>query len=154
YVLFVIAIPSLFLIDGSLTKTEGVASLIFIGVLLWIIIKTNINPPIEEQREEVIQANKTAPLYDVTKILISAVVIFFSGNLLVAEAIWFADILNAPQALVGMLILSIGTNIPEIAIALRSVSKNRADVALGNYLGSATMHTIAFALLALISGPF
>ncbi len=154
YILFVIALPSVFLIDGSLSQTEGVATLIFIVVLFWIIKNGNVTPPIEEQREEAILANKKSPFFDITKILISAVVIFFSGNLLVAEAVWFADILNAPQALVGMLLLSIGTNIPEIAIALRSVIKNRADVALGNYLGSATMNALTFGLLAIISGPF
>lgn len=154
YVLFVIAIPSLFLIDGSLTKTEGVAALIFLGILLWIISKSNINPPIEEQKAEAREANKQSPFFDVTKIIISAVVIFFSGNLLVSEAVWFADVLSIPQALVGMMILSVGTNIPEIAIAIRSVGKNRADVALGNYLGSAIMDTVAFSVLAIVSGTF
>lgn len=154
YILFVIAIPSLFIIDGSLTMTEGVAVLIFIVGLLWIIGKGNINPPIEEQREEALKANKKSPFFDITKILFSALVIFFSGNLLVSEAVWFADVLNAPPSLVGMLLLSIGTNIPEIAIALRSVIKNRADVALGNYLGSATMNALTFGLLAIIAGPF
>lgn len=154
YILFVIAIPSVFLIDGSLSKAEGVASLLFLVSLFWIISKYNTSPPAKEQRAEIIEESKRSPIVDITKVVISAVVIFFSGNLLVGEAVWFADILNAPRSLVGMVLLSVGTNIPEIAIALRAVVKKRSDVALGNYLGSATMNTLTFGMLALISGPF
>lgn len=154
YILFVIAIPSVFLIDGSLTRAEGMACVLFLISLFWIINKYNVAPPKAEQRAEILTEARKSHFFDIGKVLVAAVVIFFSGNLLVNEAVWFSEILNAPRALMGMLLLSIGTNIPEIAIALRAVIKKRSDVALGNYLGSATMNTLTFSLLALVSGPF
>lgn len=154
YILFVVAIPSIFLIDGSLTKAEGVASLLFLVSLFWIINKYNTTPPAKEQRAEILEEVKRPIVVDIGKVVVSAIVIFFSGNLLVSEAVWFADILQAPKSLVGMVLLSVGTNIPEIAIALRAVVKKRSEVAFGNYLGSATMNTLTFGLLALIAGPF
>lgn len=154
YILFVVALPSIFLIDGSLSVMEGFICLFFLASLFWIINKYNVSPPASEQKKEILEETKKSPLVDFGKVLISAAVIFFSGNLLVSEAVWFAEVLNAPKALIGMLLLSIGTNIPEIAIALRAVIKKRSEVALGNYLGSATMNTLTFGMLAIISGPF
>ncbi|MBY0328739.1 hypothetical protein K2Q02_01450 [Patescibacteria group bacterium] len=148
YVLFVIALPSLFLIDGVLSSREGVASLLFLVSLFWIIKKYDVPASTEKI---LIKENKRLPLLDLGKVLVAAVVIYFAGHLLVEEAVYFADVFNTPKSLMGVILLSIGTNIPEIAIALRAVLKHRADVALGNYLGSATMNTVIFAVLALVS---
>lgn len=151
YVLFIVALPSLFLIDGVLSVREGIAALLFLVSLLWVIKKYDVP---SNTKKTLIAENKRSPLLDIGKVIVSAVVIFFSGHLLVAEAVYFADVFNAPKSLMGMIVLSVGTNIPEIAIALRAVLKNRSEVALGNYLGSATMNTAIFAILALVSGPF
>ena len=149
YVLFVIGLPSLFLVDGAMSPTEGIAALLFLVSLLWVINKYDIPPSTEKV---IIKENKRLPLLDLGKVFIAAVVIYFAGHLLVQEAVYFADVFNTPKSLMGMILLSVGTNIPEIAIALRAVLKHRSEVALGNYLGSATMNTAIFAVLALVSG--
>jgi len=151
YVLLIIALPSLFLVDGVLSPQEGIASLLFLVSLLWVIKKYDVPA---NTKNVVIQENKRLPFLDVGKVIIAAVVIYFAGHLLVEEAVYFADILNTPKSLMGMILLSVGTNIPELAIALRAVLKHRSEVALGNYLGSATMNTAIFAVLALVSGRF
>ena len=151
YVLLVIALPSLFLLDGTLSTTEGTATALFLVSVVWVIKKYDVPSNV---RKVIESENTRSPLLDIGKVIISAVVIFFAGHLLVGEAVYFADILNAPKSLIGMIVLSVGTNIPEIAIALRAVLKNRSEVALGNYLGSATMNSAIFAVLGLVSGSF
>ncbi|MFZ4500441.1 MAG: sodium:calcium antiporter [Minisyncoccia bacterium] len=151
FVLFIIGLPVLFLIDGSLSKREGIAVLLFLVSLLWVIKKQGV-PSIAER--EVRKENKRLPFFDIGKVAVAAVVIFLAGNLLVTEAVYFATVLNAPQSLIGLILLSVGTNIPEIAIAVRAVRKNRSEVALGNYLGSAVVNTAIFGLVGVVSGPF
>lgn len=151
YVLFIISLPSLFLIDGIVSPREGIATVLFLVSLLWV-IKNNDIP--RDTTKIIVAENSRSPLLDVGKVIIGALVIFFAGHLLVEETVYFAEIFIVPKSFVGMIVLSLGTNIPEIAIALRSVLKNRSEVALGNYLGSATMNTAIFCLIAIVSGPF
>lgn len=151
YVLLVAALPSLFLIDGSVSPREGVATILFLVSLFWVVRKHTVPA---QTAEKIILAHKRSPLWDVGKVIISAVVIFFSGHLLVGESVYFATVLNAPKSMVGMILLSLGTNIPEISIAMRAVLKKRSEVALGNYLGSATMNVATFAAVSLLAGKF
>ncbi|HEY0980287.1 MAG TPA: hypothetical protein VGE18_02670 [Candidatus Paceibacterota bacterium] len=151
YVLMIIALPALFLTDGALSPREGIASILFLVSLLWVIKKQGVP---SAAKEEVAAENKRLPFFDIGKVAVSAVVIFLAGNLLVTEAVFFANLFNTPQSLMGMILLSIGTNIPEIAIAVRAVVQKRSEVALGNYLGSAVMNTAIFGVVGIVSGPF
>lgn len=151
YVLVVIALPALFFVDGSVSQQEGVAALLFLASLLWVIRNYEAS---EQVKEVMMHTHSRSHLFDIGKVVVSAGIVFLAGRLLVDEAVYFSDLFNAPQSLMGMILLSVGTNIPEIAIAVRSVIKGRFEVALGNYLGSATMNTATFALLAIVAGPF
>lgn len=151
YMLFIIAMPSLFLIDGSLSTREGIATLLFLVSFLWVMKKQGVS---SVAKREVAAENKRLPFFDIGKVAVAAVVIFLAGNLLVTEAVYFATVLNAPRSLIGLILLSVGTNIPEIAIAVRAVVQKRSEVALGNYLGSAVMNTAIFGLVGVVSGPF
>src|SRR5262249_53891121 len=82
------------------------------------------------------------------------IAIFAAAHFLVEEALYFAEILSAPPSLIGLVVLSLGTNIPELVIAVRSVFSRRIDIALGDYLGSAAMNTLVFGALSLGSGTF
>jgi cation:H+ antiporter len=54
---------------------------------------------------------------------------------------------------VGLLILSVGTNLPEITITFIVIKKHHANLVLGDVLGSASTNTLIIAILAIIH-PF
>ena len=47
-----------------------------------------------------------------------------------------------------------GTNIPELVVAIRAVTKHRSDIAFGGYVGSALTNTLSFGILVLINRGF
>ncbi len=93
-------------------------------------------------------------LWDAVKILAGAAFIFIAGHYLVEQAVFFADTLSVPRSLIGLILLSIGTNVPELAIAARSILKRHKEVAFGDYLGSTITNVPIFALLPLVNGAF
>src|SRR3954451_4568136 len=54
------------------------------------------------------------------------------------------------QALVGLLLLAVATNLPEIAITASAALKHDLGIAIGNVLGGIAVQTVVLALLDLI----
>lgn len=53
---------------------------------------------------------------------LSAVAIFTAAYFLVEQTAYFSELLRIPPSIIGLLVLSIGTNVPELAIALRAMA--------------------------------
>jgi cation:H+ antiporter len=154
--LIIIALPTFFLLDGAITVDEGLACLIMYAVLPYSIHKVSSmtsKKVVQEVEQELMHTKHTTDL-DIIKILLAGGCIFIAGYILVEEVVFFAEIFKVPSSIIGLLILSIGTNIPEITVAIRAILKSKSDIAFGNYLGSATANTLIFGFLAIANGPF
>jgi cation:H+ antiporter len=75
------------------------------------------------------------------------------ADLLVRGAIGIADDLGISSAFVGLVIVSVGTSLPELATALAAARRGQTDLVLGNVLGSNLFNTLAVAGLAGLVGP-
>lgn len=161
--LFVILLPALLVLDGDVRAGEGVLALLAYVSLIYFIRdgrwwwqkkgKPAVQVIVTEKRE-IETTRKGSVWFPVVKILGGAIAIFFAGNLLVEEANYFSDLLSVPNSLIGLVILSIGTKAPEIAIAIRAINKDNIGIAFGNYMGSAVAMTALFGMLALFNGSF
>lgn len=150
--LVVVLLPSLLMIDGNVSRMEGMVTILAYVVLLFAIRN--------QKRAEVpaldgsIVLGKKPLFFSLAQLLIGAASIFIAGNILVEQSVYFAHALHIPSSLVGLMLLSIGTNLPEIAIAVRAVLQGGQGVAFGGYLGSAVTNTTIFGLLASAHGGF
>jgi len=75
------------------------------------------------------------------------------ADLLVRGASDLADDLGVSSAFVGLVIVSIGTSLPELATALAAARRGQTDLVLGNVLGSNLFNTLAVAGIAGLVGP-
>ncbi|MDD5026850.1 MAG: hypothetical protein PHH13_05805 [Candidatus Peribacteraceae bacterium] len=154
----VVLLPSLLTLDGTLGIAEGFIMIFLYATIFFLVQKRH---PAEQEASEAIQETermllhkKHATLIDCGKIAIGGILIFLSGIILVEESVYFATILHIPFSFVGLLLLSIGTNVPEFVIAVRCVLGRHKDIAFGDYMGSAAANTFLFGLLAVANGPF
>ncbi|MCA9378948.1 hypothetical protein KC640_00830, partial [Candidatus Dojkabacteria bacterium] len=69
------------------------------------------------------------------------------------QTVELAALVHVPNSVVGILLLAIGTNIPEIAIIFRSRNSEEEKLAVGNILGSAAINTGTLGLLGIIASP-
>ena len=74
------------------------------------------------------------------------------ADLLVRGASDLADDLGISSAFVGLVIVSIGTSLPELATALAAARRGQTDMVLGNVLGSNLFNTLAVAGVAGLVG--
>lgn len=151
--LALVILPALLIVDGDATRQEGLILLVAYATLLYL-IRSDRSPlkDVAEVEEKLLDRKKT--VWDAMKIVVGAALIFLAGHFLVGETVFFANLLSVPSSLIGLILLSVGTNIPEIAIGFRAVLKKHKDVALGDYLGSAVANVPIFGLLAVAKGTF
>lgn len=152
FALLVILLPVLLLADGQVTMLEGA-----FAVLAYLALAYSIRNRPEGKESNVcsVEQGGRRELYlDVAKILVGAAAVFIASHFLVEESVAVATYLSVPASLFGLLLLSIGTNIPEIVIAIRAVLAKHKDIAFGDYLGSAAMNVPIFGVLALVTGGF
>ncbi len=79
----------------------------------------------------------------------AAVVVWLAGIWLSDSTDILASRFGLGQALGGIILLAISTNLPEIAITASAALNQHLDVAIGNLLGGIAMQTVVLALLDL-----
>lgn len=146
-VLFSLAIiyaQILTLIDGKMDWMEGIFLIsLYTGFVIYIIAKSKV--------WEITNHHSNKKLSTLLiKSILGVVGLILSANLTVTTALSLAETLNTPPLIVGLLILGIGTNLPEIVIMLRSKNGDMGKLAAGNFIGSATFNSAVLGLLILI----
>lgn len=165
FLLTIAILPSLFALDGGINRVEGLCMILLYGMIIYVVqsrkpVEDVIEQTVQEVGEELLHTDegwfrhRAATTLDVAKIIGAGVLIFFAGKLLVDESIFFSQLLSIPASLVGLVLLSIGTNAPELVIAIRCVVGKHKDIAFGDYMGSAGANTLLMGGLALANGSF
>ncbi|KKP36938.1 MAG: Na+/Ca+ antiporter, CaCA family [Candidatus Roizmanbacteria bacterium GW2011_GWA2_32_13] len=148
--LLVVAAPIFLIADNVLTRTEGVFLILIYVILFYFIEKKNGLMAIGQEKK--ISSNKKHFIEDSIEIILAAVIIFLASKFIVNETIYFASFLHVSEFIIGLLVLSIGTNLPELSLAIKSIFLGKKEVALGDYLGSAAANTLLFGLFTLLNG--
>ncbi len=69
-------------------------------------------------------------------LLVSLVLIYFSADFTVKAIINLAALFNLRSSIVTMIILAIGTSLPELFVSILALKKGQVAIALGNVFGS------------------
>jgi len=143
--LVIIAAPSFLISDRIVTVYEGILMFLLYGILFYFIEKKKGVLENVESKISHFQPN------DFVKTLIGIVIVFLSGTIIVEQTIYFANILRVSSFLISLTVLSIGTNLPELSIAVRSIYSGKKDIAFGDYMGSAAANTLLFGVFTIIN---
>ena len=147
--ILVVALPAVLVIDGQIDRFDSFASMAGYAVLVILIEakKGLINAFSQVTR---MPANRTGK--ELIKILIGIGIVFFASQLVVDQTLYFSGLFGVSPFLISLLVIGIGTNIPELSFAVRSIFSRSNQVAFGDYIGSAAFNTFLFGALALWYG--
>jgi cation:H+ antiporter len=147
-VLAVILLPSLVVLDKQITNYEGGILVVAYVALLYLV--EHKNGILDQDNKRLLNA-KAYSLGDIIKIILGIILVFISSNIIVEKTVYFADIFNVSAFYISLIIIALGTNLPELSLAVRSVVSGNREVAMGDYLGSAAVNTILFGIFTLLS---
>ena len=131
-VVMLVSVALLFLtgMDGTLSRTDG---LIFIGayaIYFFLLYR----------EEEVHQKFRSAPplhlLQTILTIAVGFVILIVSSYAVLDSALYLADIWGISQSFIGIVLIGLGTSLPELALSLSSIRKRAINLSVFNLIGS------------------
>lgn len=147
--LLVVAAPVFLIADNVLTRTEGVFLIIIYGILFYFIEKKQALTVTDNKKNAFSDKHFVENLIEM---ILAAVIIFITSGFIVNETIYFSSFFHISEFLISLIVMSIGTNLPELSLAIKSIFSGDQEVALGDYLGSATANTLLFGVFTLLNG--
>lgn len=143
----VILAPIVLLLDLHLSRLDGVILLvIYLGYLTYVYLK---RPPETSSPIHVHHRYAHTALLG----LIGVVGLLVSSKAIILTATTLSLAWGVSPIIIGSLLLSVGTNLPEITLTWESIHKHRTSLIMGDILGSAATNTLVIAGLGLMS-PF
>lgn len=130
---FLVVLPLLLFLDGELSRIDGAILLaaFVLYVIRIIIIRKNFKQAKKGSSVQKINIYKNIGIF-----IVSLIVLVGSARLVVFSASEIATAISFPLILIGLLIVSPGTSLPELSFELGCVLRGHCSVALGDLLGS------------------
>ena len=86
-------------------------------------------------------------------LLIGFIAIIYGSEIFIEGLIYISEVLNIPEAIIGISLAAIGTSLPELAVTIASFIRGKGSVAIGNVVGSSIFNILGvLGLSAFISG--
>jgi len=146
--LAVIAAPGLVVIDHKVTNPEGIFLILSYMIIFFFIERKH---GVLEQHQIDVLSVKAYSFLDVAKVALGMGIVFVSSQFIVSQTLIFARLFDVPAFYLSLIVLSIGTNLPELSLAVRAIMSGKKDIAFGDYLGSAAANTLLFGVFTLIN---
>ncbi len=147
--LIVVALPSILIMDGKIDRTD---SLIAIFAFIFLLISLESRRSLLEKIKGLSHRRSIVVVKELLKTFLGMVVVFVASKFVIQQTVYFSEILGVSPFLISLLLISIGTNVPELSLAIRSIFLKNYQVAFGNYVGSAAFNTFLLGILSLIYG--
>ena len=134
----------LFFLDSIISRIEALIFIVmFVSYTVYLLIsskKKNIKTQDSDSEKEIrleeeIRLNKHWTL-DILLIGVGLLGLVYGSDLLVENAVIIAARLGMSEAMIGLTIVAAGTSMPELATSVVAAVKKRADIAIGNVVGS------------------
>lgn len=152
-------IPLVLMVDGGLNRVDGLILLAVYLANATSFFRTRYVQIGREQQEDRfvhrflrqfnhIDANKRR---EFGKLFVGIALMLFSADIIVKVAVYLASTIQMPEFVVGLVVVAVGTSLPEFAFSLRSLKEREPAMFFGNLLGSTIANsTLIMGLVALI----
>jgi cation:H+ antiporter len=147
--MLVIGAPVILSMDGKIDRFDSLISIISYFVL---VVCIQMRKGLLERVDNFKQLRVARVVKELGKMIVGIVLIFFASKFVVDETLYFSTLLSVSPFLISLLLISIGTNIPELSLTVRTIFMKNNQVAFGDFVGSAAFNTFLFGALTLIYG--
>lgn len=113
-----------------ITRTEGILLLCFAGIFLYsTVLEATLDKNIKVEKGKF-------SFKDILYIIVGIALIGLSAEVIVNSAVNISKWLGIGEDLIGLTIIAVGTNLPELVTSIVAVRKGEVDIAIGNLVGT------------------
>ena len=132
--------------DGEISQFDGIILIAaLIGFTLYTIktVKNQKNQENETAENDSLEGELFLSRYKIETypqsfalIVAGVILLFLGGHLTVDGAVGIAETLGLSQLIIGVVIVAIGTSLPELITSIIAIAKKETDIGVGNIVGS------------------
>lgn len=137
-------------LDGTLSRADGALLLTLFAPWLILVVRQAITHRRENMAET---GSPVSALRACVLLLVGLAALILAGRLFVTGASGIAMALAVPPYLIGVIIVAVGTSLPELVTVLLSRLRGHDDVGLGTLLGSNLFNGLAIVGVAATIHP-
>ncbi len=123
--------------DGTINFIEAAIGITTFLVYSFYLLK-NETAPVED--ENTVRAR--FPIKEVLILIIAGVGIYFGADFTISSLSNIATALSIPPSIIALTLLSLGTTLPELAVNVSAIKQGKAEMAIGNVLGSCIFNSL------------
>jgi cation:H+ antiporter len=138
-----------FVADGWLARWEGALLIVGWALALWVVVRTapglvpDEPPPVKEQRK----------LLQAGIVLVALGVVGVGATVAVESLVRLAELVGAPEFLLGFFGASVGTSAPELIVDLTALARGAPGIAFGDAFGSSLLDSTLTVGLGAVVAP-
>ncbi len=117
---------------NALTRADGVILLILFSLFILYLVKAIRK---RNKNESPAETKYNKPI-SIMLLIITIILIIFSSELVVDNAIIIAENFGISQKIITLCTIVIGTSLPELVMTVNSAKKGEFDIAIGNIIGT------------------
>lgn len=121
---------------NQITRSDGLAILLFFAIFLYYLINTAISEHKKSKNQEAKESPRWKLLPSILIVILGLAGIIFGSNLVVNSASEIATHIGMSERLISLTVIALGTSLPELVTTIVSAKKGETDLLLGNILGS------------------
>ena len=116
--------------DGKITRVDGIVLVVVYLIYYFRLFhQERIGKKVKKKFSKHIRK-------DILLLILGIAIVIFTSELVVDNSISLADNFGIKQSFVGIIIIGLGTSLPELALALNAVRKKASGLSVGNLIGS------------------
>ena len=143
--IFVSVLLVLFSLDGEISQTDGMILIAGLIIFTVYIVRTAkkqapIGDAVEDEDPEINVSYFRFKIDSIPKailcVCVGAGLLFAGGQFTVDGAVTISENLGISQLVIGIVIIAIGTSLPELVTSVIAIRKGQMDIGVGNIIGS------------------
>ena len=123
--------------DGHVTRIEGISLIVMYAIYVLLIVTDAMSSSGPDEDYDGISMRAA-----VANLVVGLLVVTGSAELTVSSATDLAIALNVEQAFIAVVIIGLGSSLPEFSISLGAILKRKARLSVGNVIGSNVFDTL------------
>jgi cation:H+ antiporter len=149
-------VTTVLLLDGALSRLDGVILLTGLTVLLYGMVRIGLRGRATDPMEKEFDAELPEEMSTGAALLwfsVGLVLLLISSRMLVWGAVNIATAFGVSDLIIGLSIVALGTSLPELAAGVASALKGEHDIAIGNIIGSNMYNMLAVLAMPALFAP-
>jgi len=143
--IFVSVLLVLFSLDGEISQIDGMVLIAGLIAFTVYIVRTAkrqepVGDVVEDEDPEIHMAFIRFTVNTVPRailcVCVGAFLLFVGGGFTVEGAVTISENLGISQLVIGVVIIAIGTSLPELVTSVIAIRKGQMDIGVGNIIGS------------------